>query len=55
MQSNYKINHTNKFISIEDSLRKQEKWRQKQIYIYFRNGRPLFGKNHNYYNYLSFS
>jgi hypothetical protein len=44
MEKNNKIIYLNKFISIEDSLRKQEKWRQKQISIYFRNGRPLFGK-----------
>jgi hypothetical protein len=26
------------------AMKKQEKWRQKQIKIYYYNGRPLYGK-----------
>ena len=39
-----KIIYKNQFISLEESLRKQEIWRNKQIRILFINGRPLFGK-----------
>lgn len=30
-------------------MKKQEKWRQKQIDIYYRTGRPIF-KNMDHYN-----
>ena len=33
---------TNKNINVSLSMKKQEKWRQKQIDIYYRQGRPIF-------------
>ena len=30
------------------SVIKQEKWRRKQIYVYYESGRPLFGSFKNY-------
>lgn len=29
---------------------KQELWRQKQIYIYYSSGRPLYGNYNSHYN-----
>jgi len=44
MKPNYKIIYSNKFISIDDSIKKQEIWRQKQIFMLFKSGRPIFNK-----------
>lgn len=32
-------------ITFEKAHRSQEKWRQKQLDIYYRNGRPIFQKD----------
>lgn len=42
MEKYSKIIYSNKFISIDDSIKKQELWRQKQICILFKSGRPIF-------------
>ena len=45
MEKYSKISYSNKFISIDDSIKKQEIWRQKQIYMLFKYGRPIFYKH----------
>uniref|UniRef100_A0A6C0EH80 Uncharacterized protein n=1 Tax=viral metagenome TaxID=1070528 RepID=A0A6C0EH80_9ZZZZ len=35
---------------IPSAHKKQEIWRQKQIYIYYSSGRPLYGNFTSYYN-----
>ena len=44
MEKYSKISYSNKFISIDDSIKKQEIWRQKQIFMLFKSGRPIFSK-----------
>jgi hypothetical protein len=44
MEKYSKLIYSNKFISIEDSVKKQEIWRQKQIFMLFKSGRPIFNK-----------
>lgn len=44
-------NQSNKNNNISLSMKKQEKWRQKQIDIYYKKGRPIF-KNMNHYTTL---
>ena len=40
---------SNKNINVYLTMKKQEKWRQKQIDIYYKKGRPIF-KNMDHYN-----
>ena len=44
MEKNSKLIYSNTFISIDDSIKKQEIWRQKQIFMLFKSGRPIFSK-----------
>jgi len=44
MKKYSKLIYSNSFISIDDSIKKQEIWRQKQIFIFFKSGRPIFNK-----------
>jgi len=44
MKKYSKLIYSNSFISIDDSIKKQEIWRQKQIFILFKSGRPIFNK-----------
>ena len=44
MNKYYKIIYNNKNISIDYSIKKQEIWRQKQISMLFKYGRPIFNK-----------
>lgn len=39
---------SNKNINVSLTMKKQEKWRQKQIDIYYKKGRPIF-KNMDHY------
>ena len=44
MEKYSKLIYSNSFISIDDSIKKQEIWRQKQIFMLFKSGRPIFNK-----------
>jgi hypothetical protein len=45
MNENYMYPYLKRDRQISLAMRKQEIWRQKQIDIYYRKGRPLFKKD----------